>query len=537
MAALCRGGGCRRLAGAGARRRAGQRDGARRRPGAGAHGSCARAAARPPRSRWPSPARPWPTTRPGWRRCATRSGPSGRGPRGRQRRVGRRRGGARDRAAGPGGRRAGVRRAAVRDGRGPRRGTPRGRRSRSPPTSRSGGPRTPTGCATSRPPTSRCSRCSRSAGCAPACGSPRRSGCRSWCRARWRPRSGSRPASRWRRRCRTLPYACGLATVQLLTDDVVGEPLLPVDGVLPVGCRDRRPARPRPARCDRRPGGALGGPAGARCGRCERHATVARSVDRRAGRGRRRARGAGARVAQRTARVRGVRRRRGGPAPAAHPDRRAHRRLPGARAGQGRPPGRGDVHVGHRGGQPAPGRARGRARRRAAGRGHRRPAGVAARHRRQPDHRPGRASSARWSRRVDVDAPSVRWPVGDRAGAPQRAVRRAAGARRTDGCRRLAPAGDRSTSGSQRSVPAAPSLGPRTVVVAGDDAGPSPRASSRRGGGWPLLAEPSSGARTGATRSAPTGCCCDASSAEQVERVVVFGHPTLSRPVHAAAVA
>jgi O-succinylbenzoate synthase len=32
-----------------------------------------------------------------------------------------------------------------------------------------------------------------------------------------------------------LPYACGLATVQLLTDDVVAAPLLPVDGALPVG--------------------------------------------------------------------------------------------------------------------------------------------------------------------------------------------------------------------------------------------------------------------------------------------------------------
>ena len=34
-----------------------------------------------------------------------------------------------------------------------------------------------------------------------------------------------------------LPYACGLATVQLLTGDVVADPLLPVDGALPV----RRP--------------------------------------------------------------------------------------------------------------------------------------------------------------------------------------------------------------------------------------------------------------------------------------------------------
>lgn len=32
-----------------------------------------------------------------------------------------------------------------------------------------------------------------------------------------------------------LPYACGLATVQLLTDDVAFAPLEPVDGVLPVG--------------------------------------------------------------------------------------------------------------------------------------------------------------------------------------------------------------------------------------------------------------------------------------------------------------
>jgi len=32
-----------------------------------------------------------------------------------------------------------------------------------------------------------------------------------------------------------LPYACGLATMSLLTADVVADPLVPVDGVLPVG--------------------------------------------------------------------------------------------------------------------------------------------------------------------------------------------------------------------------------------------------------------------------------------------------------------
>ena len=43
-----------------------------------------------------------------------------------------------------------------------------------------------------------------------------------------------------------LPFACGLATVQLLTDDVAVDPLLPVDGVLPVG-----PAEVDPAALDR----------------------------------------------------------------------------------------------------------------------------------------------------------------------------------------------------------------------------------------------------------------------------------------------
>ncbi len=39
-----------------------------------------------------------------------------------------------------------------------------------------------------------------------------------------------------------LPYACGLATVQLLADDVAVRPLLPVDGALPVGAVTVDPA-------------------------------------------------------------------------------------------------------------------------------------------------------------------------------------------------------------------------------------------------------------------------------------------------------
>ncbi|GAA5144974.1 2-succinyl-5-enolpyruvyl-6-hydroxy-3-cyclohexene- 1-carboxylic-acid synthase [Nocardioides marinquilinus] len=80
-------------------------------------------------------------------------------------------------------------------------------------------------------------------------------------------------------------------------------------------------------------------------------------------------------------------------------------------------------------------------------------------------------------------------------------------------------------------LPLAP--GPRTVVVAGDDAGPAARrlAEAAR---WPLLAEPSSGSRTG-----DHALRCyrlllgdpDNELAAAVERVVVLGRPTLSRPV------
>ena len=72
--------------------------------------------------------------------------------------------------------------------------------------------------------------------------------------------------------------------------------------------------------------------------------------------------------------------------------------------------------------------------------------------------------------------------------------------------------------------------GPRTVVVAGDDAGPAARVLAERGQ-WPLLAEPTSGSRTGTHALRTYRLLLDGDLGAQVERVVVAGHPTLSRPI------
>jgi 2-succinyl-5-enolpyruvyl-6-hydroxy-3-cyclohexene-1-carboxylate synthase len=84
-----------------------------------------------------------------------------------------------------------------------------------------------------------------------------------------------------------------------------------------------------------------------------------------------------------------------------------------------------------------------------------------------------------------------------------------------------------------RAVPASLSVlprGPRTVVVAGDDAGPRVRVLAEQAG-WPLLAEPSSGSRTGDNAIRAYRLMLDGDLGRRVERVVVGGHPTLSRPV------
>ncbi|MDT0200662.1 2-succinyl-5-enolpyruvyl-6-hydroxy-3-cyclohexene-1-carboxylic-acid synthase [Nocardioides sp. AE5] len=81
-------------------------------------------------------------------------------------------------------------------------------------------------------------------------------------------------------------------------------------------------------------------------------------------------------------------------------------------------------------------------------------------------------------------------------------------------------------------APVALAPGPRTVVVAGDGAGPAARRLAEAGN-WPLLAEPTSGARTGDNAIRTYRLLLDGSLGERIERVVVAGHPTLSRPVTA----
>ncbi|VXB03446.1 2-succinyl-5-enolpyruvyl-6-hydroxy-3-cyclohexene-1-carboxylate synthase [Arthrobacter sp. 8AJ] len=86
-------------------------------------------------------------------------------------------------------------------------------------------------------------------------------------------------------------------------------------------------------------------------------------------------------------------------------------------------------------------------------------------------------------------------------------------------------------------LPAAPDTLPerRTVVLAGHDAGPVAEAFARAHN-LPLLAEPSSNSRFGPNAVGPYRLLLEhfrAGSAQPIERVVLFGRPTLSRPVAA----
>ena len=73
--------------------------------------------------------------------------------------------------------------------------------------------------------------------------------------------------------------------------------------------------------------------------------------------------------------------------------------------------------------------------------------------------------------------------------------------------------------------------GPRTVVIAGDGSGPDARRLAETSG-WPLLAEPSSGARSGPYAIGPYRLLLDRSElGGAVQRVVAYGNPSLSRAV------
>ena len=87
---------------------------------------------------------------------------------------------------------------------------------------------------------------------------------------------------------------------------------------------------------------------------------------------------------------------------------------------------------------------------------------------------------------------------------------------------------DASAAGSDASAEVG--SGPRTVVVAGDDSGRRGRQIGEAGG-WPVFAEPSSGSRTGTHALRTYRLLLQSPLADEIERVIVTGHPTLSRPV------
>ena len=189
-----------------------------------------------------------------------------------------------------------------------------------------------------------------------------------------------------------------------------------------------------------------------------------------------------------------------------------------------------------------------------------RPAGGAARHPGQPDHAAGRpvrgggalvastsmrpaasaderGARARRSRERRCAPRSARTPP---TRAPSTSTSRSASRSRSRSrrCRRSRTGPLPATAGPDGARPRDrldSTDGPRTVVVAGADAGPRAEEFARAGG-FPLLAEVSSGAHFGPNLVvAYRELLRDDDFGGAVERAIVFGHPTLSREVPGAA--
>ena len=225
--------------------------------------------------------------------------------------------------------------------------------------------------------------------------------------------------------------------------------------------------------------------------------------------------------------LRRPRRRRGRPAAAPHPDRRAHRRLPRPGADPHRRAGRRRLHVRHRRRQPAPRGARGRPRRACrwwsspptARRGCAAPV---------PTRPPTR--SAIFGPLVDDPRPRPTAPTRLRPGAgPLHLNVQLDEPLVPDD--RWVPDVDAGASGRSEVRPAVHetvALGP-AHRRGGRRRRRAARADAGRAGAAGRCSPSRPAARAPApTRSAATGCCSTATSARRIERVVVFGHPTLS---------
>lgn len=122
------------------------------------------------------------------------------------------------------------------------------------------------------------------------------------------------------------------------------------------------------------------------------------------------------------------------------------------------------------------------------------------------------------------------WPEWSDDGLTE-VVARGAAAHRAGGGHAAAALTTGPPTASGRDLPARPEV--RTVVVAGDGAGPLARQVAEANG-WPLLAEPSSGSRGGPNAIGAYRLLLGAPDlGGAVQRVVVLGRPTLSRPVQA----